>query len=99
MRRIEIQRLGKTAATLDLYDYLLRGDTRSDIRLETGDVVFVPVHGRRVQISGAVRRPATYELGPGETLLELVRVAGGFRADAELRRVTIHRILPVADRG
>src|SRR6185295_5929052 len=42
MRRIEIQRLGNTVATVDLYNYLLRGDTRSDIRLETGDVVFVP---------------------------------------------------------
>src|SRR5438094_2500443 len=45
MRGIEIQRLSKTVATLDLYDYLLHGDTRNDIRLQTGDVVFVPVHG------------------------------------------------------
>ncbi len=56
MRGIEIQRLSKRVATLDLYDYLLRGDTRNDIRLETGDVVFVPVHGTRVQISGGVLR-------------------------------------------
>ncbi|PYP13411.1 MAG: hypothetical protein DMD54_16805, partial [Gemmatimonadetes bacterium] len=60
MRRIEVQRLGKAVASLDLYDYLLRGDTRSDIRLETGDVVFVPVHDTRVQISGAVIRPGIY---------------------------------------
>src|SRR5438309_3887155 len=68
MRAVEVRRLSKTVATVDLYDYLLRGDTRSDIRLETGDVVFVPVHGTRVQISGAVRRPAIYELKSGETL-------------------------------
>src|SRR2546425_611183 len=43
MRAVELRRLGKTIATLDLYDYLLRGDTRSDVRLETGDVLFVPV--------------------------------------------------------
>src|SRR5207302_4190661 len=36
MRRMEIRRAGKTVATLDLYDYLLRGDTRNDVRLETG---------------------------------------------------------------
>ena len=97
MRRIEIQRVGKTVATLDLYDYLLRGDTRSDIRLETGDVVFVPVHGTRVQVTGAVVRPAIYELGSAETLTDLIRAAGGFRADAALRRIAIHRILAVAE--
>src|SRR5690349_24440655 len=99
MRRILVQRAGATVATLDLYDYLLRGDTRSDLRLETGDVVFVPVHGTRVQVSGAVVRPAIYELAPTEALAELLRDAGGFRADAALRRITIHRILPVAERG
>ena len=46
LRHIEVRRLGKVVNTFDLYDYLLRGDDRSDIRLETGDVVFVPVHGR-----------------------------------------------------
>src|SRR5438067_4441724 len=99
MRGIEIQRLSKRVATLDLYDYLLRGDTRNDIRLETGDVVFVPVHGTRVQISGGVLRPAIYELGQNESLSDLIRVAGGFRSDAELRRIAIHRILLAGDRG
>ncbi|MBI4421296.1 MAG: SLBB domain-containing protein, partial [Gemmatimonadetes bacterium] len=98
-RRIELRRGGKTAAAFDLYDYLLRGDTRNDIRLETGDVVFVPVHGTRVAIAGAVTRPAVYELNQGESLADLVRASGGFRADAELKRVAIHRILPAAERG
>src|SRR6266849_136533 len=98
-RHIDVRRLGRPVATFDLYDYLIRGDTRSDIRLETGDVVFVPVHGTRVQVTGAVRRPEIYELGPGETLLDLVRVAGGCRPDAEFRRVAIHRILQAPDRG
>src|SRR5437899_5652048 len=47
LRGVEVQRGGKTIAILDLYDYLLRGDTRSDIRLETGDVIFVPMHESR----------------------------------------------------
>src|SRR5437763_13673318 len=72
MRRIEVQRLGKPVASLDLYDYLLRGDTRSDIRLETGDVVFVSVHETRVQVSGAVIRPGIYDLQAGEQLGDLL---------------------------
>ncbi|HKC39050.1 MAG TPA: SLBB domain-containing protein, partial [Gemmatimonadales bacterium] len=99
MRRIEVQRLGKAVASLDLYDYLLRGDTRSDIRLETGDVVFVPVHETRVQMSGAVIRPGIYELKTGEQLGDLLAASGGFRADAALQRVTVHRILAAAERG
>src|SRR2546423_333436 len=90
MRGIEIQRAGKTVATLDLYDYLLRGNTRNDVRLETGDVVFVPVHGTRAEISGAVVRPYVYELKPSETLVDLVQTAGGFRRNGELRPICVH---------
>src|SRR2546425_1132888 len=72
MRAVELRRGGKTIATLDLYDYLVHGDTRSDVRLETGDVVFVPVHGTRAEIAGAVVRPAAYELKPGESLGDLI---------------------------
>jgi protein involved in polysaccharide export with SLBB domain len=98
MRRIEIRRLDATAGTLDLYDYLLRGDTQGNLRLETGDVVYVPLQGRRVQATGAVLRPAIYELGEGEGLADLLRAAGGFRATARLDRLTVHRILPAAAR-
>ena len=98
-RGIEVRRLGSVIARLDLYDYLLRGDKHDDIRLETGDVLYVPLHGRRTQIVGAVLRPAMYELKPGETLPDLLRAAGGFRQDAALQHVTVHRILPAPSRG
>src|SRR3989441_3352438 len=98
MRQLEIRRVGNVVATLDLYDYLLRGDKRGDIRLETGDVVYVPLHGTRVQVTGAVLRPAIYELKDGETLPDVLHAAGGFRANAAVDRLTIHRILPPAQR-
>lgn len=93
-RAITVQRGGKTVAVFDLYDYLLRGDSRNDIRLQTGDVVFVGIHGLRAQITGAVIRPAIYELKEGETLQDLLREAGGFKANAARRRLSIFRILP-----
>src|SRR5688572_7299134 len=99
LRGVDVQRGGKTIATLDLYDYLLRGDTRSDIRLETGDVIFVPVHTARVRLTGAVLRPAIYELKAGETLAELIAAAGGFLPDAALERVKVERVLPADARG
>src|SRR5438094_23086 len=73
LRAVEVRRSDKPVALLDLYDYLLRGDTHDDIRLQTGDVVFVPVHGIRAEVTGAVTRPAIYELRTGETLTDLLR--------------------------
>src|SRR5437867_198230 len=99
MRQVELQRLGKLVATLDLYDYLLRGDVKSDVRLQTGDVVFVPVHGTRAEVEGAVTRPAVHELKAGETVTDLVHAAGGFRPDAQLKRLAVYRLLPVANRS
>jgi len=99
LRGVEVQRLGKTVATLDMYDYLLKGDTRSDIRLETGDVIFVPIHESRVRLRGAVLRPAVYELKSGETLVDLLKAAGGFRPDAALERLKVQRVLPANERG
>lgn len=98
-RRIEVRRRGEAAATLDLYDYLLRGDTQNDVMLEQGDVVFVGVHGTRATLQGAVVRPAIYELRPGQTLAELIEAAGGFRPDAALLRISIARIVPPAQRA
>lgn len=98
LRRIHVLRAGDTVATLDLYQYFLTGTTDANIVLEQGDLVFVPVRGPRVSLAGAVVRPAIYELKPEETLTELVRMAGGFRADAMLQRVAVHRILPASER-
>ncbi|HZH41587.1 MAG TPA: SLBB domain-containing protein [Gemmatimonadales bacterium] len=94
LRMINVQRGGKTVATFDLYDYLLKGDSRNDIRLQTGDVVFVGVHGTRAQVTGGVIRPAIYELKDGETLADLLKDAGGFKANAARKRLAIYRILP-----
>ncbi|MDQ8157782.1 MAG: SLBB domain-containing protein [Gemmatimonadota bacterium] len=98
LREVTVRRAGRTVATLDVYDYLLRGDNSADVRLENGDVLFVRTHGPRVRVAGEVVRPATYELKPGETLRDALTAAGGFRATAATRRVQIQRIVPPAER-
>ena len=98
LRKITVRRSGKTVSTFDVYDYLLRGDASGDVRLENGDVLFVPVHGAMVRIAGEVTRPATYELKDGETLSDLVNAAGGFSATAGRQHVQIERITPPAQR-
>lgn len=98
LRDIELRRGGKTVGKLDVYDYLTKGDASQDLRLETGDVLFVPVHGAHVQVQGEVIRPAIYELASGETLRDLMRMAGGFTAQAGRSRVLVRRIVPPSQR-
>ncbi|HEV8411603.1 MAG TPA: SLBB domain-containing protein, partial [Gemmatimonadaceae bacterium] len=99
LRKVSVRRGGAVVATFDVYDYLLRGDSKNDIRLENGDIVFVPIHGARVRIEGEVNRPAIYELKEGETLSDLISAAGGFSASAGLQRLRIERITPPAQRS
>jgi protein involved in polysaccharide export with SLBB domain len=98
LRNVEVRRGGRTVDTLDVYDYLVRGDASHDVRLQTGDVLFVPVHVPRVRILGQIARPATYEVSRNETLADLLNNAGGFEANASLQRVLIDRILPPSER-
>jgi protein involved in polysaccharide export with SLBB domain len=97
LRNVLVRR-GAAVDTLDVYDYLLNGNTARDVRLTSGSLVFVPIHGPRVRIVGEVARPATYEIRSNETLADALRYAGGFTATAARKRVQIERIVPPAQR-
>ena len=82
LRNIQVKRGGATIATFDTYDLLLRGDAGQDVRLQSGDVVFVPPYERLAIIEGEVKRPMAYELLGHESAAQLVFMAGGFTRDA-----------------
>ena len=92
MRTIRLMRGGKAMATLDLYSFLLAGDNTADVRLESGDAIFVPVAGARVAIRGEIRRPAVYELKGNETGTDLLTLAGNATPQAHLDRVLLERV-------
>lgn len=77
---------------IDLYDFLLRGVRSSTERLLPGDTVLVPPVGPQVTVNGMVRRPAIYELRGGETLQEIVDLAGGVMVSASLEEISVERI-------
>jgi polysaccharide export outer membrane protein len=97
LRNIALRRGGATVATLDLYDLLLRGDTRGDLRLQAGDAIFVPPIGATVTVAGEVRRPAIYEVKDEDTVGELIALAGGLHAVANRTALKLERI--VQNRG
>jgi protein involved in polysaccharide export with SLBB domain len=92
LRRIQLKRGGKVVSRLDLYDLLLRGDTSGDVRLQPGDVIFVPPIGATASAGGAVRRPAIYELKGKTSVAGLVELAGGLSPEAFPAAATIERI-------
>ena len=97
-RDIRVLRGGKLAASLDLYSYILYGNTKKDIRLHDGDTIFVPRRGRQVAISGEVHRPALYELKTNDGLKNLLTISGGLKPTAFIDRIQIDRIVPFEER-
>ncbi|MGA1791115.1 MAG: SLBB domain-containing protein [bacterium] len=92
LRNIQLRRSGKKIAAIDLYDFLLKGDTSGDVRLLPGDVVFVPPIGDTAGIAGEVKRPAIYELKGKTTAGELIRMAGGMLATGFKNMAQLERI-------
>lgn len=91
LRNIQVKRRGKVVAALDLYDLLTKGDSSNDIILQSGDVVFIPSVGKQVTVSGLVKRPAIFELKQNETAKDLIRLAGGLKAEAFPQKTVIER--------
>jgi protein involved in polysaccharide export with SLBB domain len=84
---------------VDLYEFLLHGVHNTSIHFESGDTLLVPPAGAQVAISGAVKRPAIYELKSTDTKLsELLEDAGGVTAAAALDHIAIERINSDAQR-
>jgi polysaccharide export outer membrane protein len=92
LRNIELKRSGRTVTRLDLYDLLLKGDTRADVRLLPGDVIFIPPIGATVGLGGEVRRPAIYELKDEVTAADLLRLGGGMMPTADPTIASLERV-------
>jgi protein involved in polysaccharide export with SLBB domain len=92
LRNIELKRNGATVSRLDLYDLLLRGDSRGDARLLPGDVIFIPPVGATISLAGEVRRPAIYELKDEASVADLIRLGGGLTPKADSTLATLERI-------
>lgn len=91
LRNIRIFRAGRNVATVDLYEYLMKGNNTNDINLQEGDIVMVEPYSTLAQITGEIRRPMWYEMREDETLEDLIRFAGGFSGNAYRDNVTLHR--------
>ncbi|EKN4605401.1 TPA: SLBB domain-containing protein [Vibrio parahaemolyticus] len=91
LRNVQLKRNGQVIRMLDMYDLLLKGDARNDVRLLPGDVVFIGAVGNTIAIDGEVNRPAIYEVKSGETYKQAIQMAGGFTANAYSDQIEVKR--------
>jgi protein involved in polysaccharide export with SLBB domain len=94
LRHIELKRGGKTISEFDLYDLLVFGRTAQDMRLQQGDVIFIPIVKKLVSIDGSVRRPAIYEAKDNDDMASMVNIAGGLLPTASASSLQIARSTP-----
>ena len=93
LRIVRHLRGGTNIEQTDLYQLLLDGVRPGSSRFESGDTLLVPPAGAQVAVSGAVLRPAIYELKPGEgTLKAALDHAGGTTVVAALDDIVVERI-------
>ena len=95
MRNIALKRDGRIVTTIDMYDFIAKGDKGRDVPLKAGDVIVIPPVGARVAVTGAFDHAAIYELKPGtNTVGEILNLSGGVPALASTLKALIERIDP-----
>ena len=91
LRNIKVYRSGRQIATIDVYDYLLNGNVKGDVRLQDNDVISVDPYDCLVNVRGKVKRPMFYEMKSTESVMQVIRNAGGFAGDAFTKNVRLTR--------
>ena len=90
-RDIRIIRDGKVFKTLDIFDYLINGNSDINCSLSDGDVILVPTYEYRIRLGGELKRNGIFEAKKGETLEDMIRFAGGYSDNAYRARIELYR--------
>ncbi len=91
-RNIELIRDNKVIEVADLYDFLVKGNQKANVRLEDNDVIRVPFASLLITLNGELNRPGIFELHKNENLGDALHYAGGFKSKAFRGRITGNRI-------
>ena len=91
LRDIRVYRGGRVIANIDVYDYLVNGNSRGDVRLQDNDVIIVGPYDCLVEVEGKVKRPMFYEMKSTESVQRVLQFAGGFTGDAYTKSVRLVR--------
>lgn len=90
-RTVKLYRRGAEVADFDLYQLVRGGDRLNDAVLQNEDVLFIPPAGPQVAVFGSVNEEAIYEAKPGETLEQMLALAGGTNSLGDAGRIILYR--------
>ena len=91
LRNIKVYRNNRLVTTVDVYDYILNGNLKGNVRLADNDVITVGTYDCMVNIGGKVKRPMYYEMKRDESMKSLLNYAGDFASDAYRKSVRVIR--------
>lgn len=90
-RNIQVIRNNTVVATIDVYDYLVNGSRKQDIRLMDQDAIKINVYKTRIELKGEVKKPGIFDVKEGEKLNDLIQYAGGFTDQAYTAKIQVYR--------
>ena len=90
-REIKLLRDGKVISQLDVYDYLINGNSAVNVSLRNADVILVSPYLNRIIIEGELKRKGLFEAKDTETVEDMISFAGGFTEDAYTHRLQLYR--------
>lgn len=98
-RSVKVYRNGREVGNFDLYRLLRAGNRDADIVLQNEDVLFIPAAGEEVAVLGSVQEEAIYELLPGESVADALKLAGGPNVLGDPDRLILYRTGDPNNRG
>ena len=90
-RNIKLIREDETLKVIDVYDYLINGNTEENILLRDQDILLIPSYEKRAELTGAFKRTGIFEVKDEESLDQLIRFAGGFGKGAYQKKLSVTR--------
>ncbi len=91
-RAVEIREEGKPTVTVDQVKLTRLGDVSMNPMLHEGQTLFVPSRVQACDVTGEVWRTGTYEILPGETVMDIIALAGGFTTNAETGEIVLEKL-------
>ena len=90
-RDIRLIRNGEIIANLDVYDFIVNGNSLVNAPLMDNDVVLIPPYLNRIRVDGEFKRTGIFETKEGETVKDVLSYAGGFTENAYRSAVKLYR--------
>ncbi len=90
-RDIRLIRDNKIIAHLDVYDFLINGNTGVNVSLADNDVILVPTYEKRIIVSGELKRNGLFEGTGDETIGDIVKYSGGYTENAYTNHLRLYR--------